>query len=124
MHEISLVRSIFNTIESEFSAEELKSLNAINLKIGLLSNVEPLLIQNAFDAVTTAENKYGNVKLNVEIVPIEIHCNDCNINSTIENYSFRCTQCGIPNNNVVKGTELLIHQLHFDNQEQSEVTSY
>lgn len=114
MHEISLVRSIFNTLESEFSKKELDTMTAINLRVGLLSNVEPLLMQNAFDAVTTAEEKYQGVKLEVELVPIEIHCNDCQSSSIVENYKFVCASCGKPNNNVVKGTELLIHQVHFD----------
>jgi hydrogenase nickel incorporation protein HypA/HybF len=114
MHEISLVRSIFNTLESEFSKKELDTMTAINLRVGLLSNVEPLLMQNAFDAVTTAEEKYQGVKLQVELVPIEIHCNDCQSSSIVENYKFVCATCGKPNNNVVKGTELLIHQVHFD----------
>ncbi len=117
MHEISLVRNIFNTLESEFSKEELDKMTAINLKVGLLSNVEPVLMQNAFEAVTTAEEKYQEVTLNVELVQIEIHCADCNTNSIIENYKFACSSCGKPNNNVVKGTELLIHQIHFDPEE-------
>ena len=114
MHEISLVRNIFNTLESEFSKEELDTMRAINLRVGLLSNIEPVLMQNAFTAVTTAEEKYQEVKLNVELVPIEIFCSSCQINSTIENYKFVCKSCGKPNNNVVKGTELLIHQVQFD----------
>ena len=113
MHEISLIRSIFNSLEDEFSKEDLEALEAIDLKVGLLSNVEPLLMQNAFEAVTMAEEKFLKVKLNVETVPIEIHCDDCGRNSIIENYKFACATCGNPNNNVVRGTELLIHQVHF-----------
>lgn len=114
MHEISLVRNIFNTLEAEFSQEELERLRAINLKVGLLSNIEPVLMQNAFEAVTTAEEKYLDVQLNVELIPIEVFCNSCQTNSTVENYKFACSSCGQPNNNVVKGTELLIHQVQFD----------
>ncbi len=114
MHEISLVRSIFNTLEAEFSKEDLENLKAVDLKVGLLSNIEPLLMQNAFEAVTAAEEKFQTVDLNIETVPIEIYCKTCNCNSFIENYKFACGVCGVPNNNVVKGTELLIHQVHFD----------
>lgn len=114
MHEISLVRSIFNTLESEFTKEELSSMTDIHLKIGLLSNVEPVLMQNAFEAVTTAEEKYQEVKLSIELVPIEIYCSDCDAHSIIKNYKFACSSCDKPNNNVVKGTELLIHQVRFD----------
>ncbi|MEN0050877.1 MAG: hydrogenase maturation nickel metallochaperone HypA [Bacteroidota bacterium] len=113
MHEISLVRSIFNTLEAEFSEEELNSISAIDLKVGLLSNIEPILMQNAFEAVTTAEEKFQAVKLNIHLIPIEIYCAECDRNSTIENYKFVCSNCQKPNNNIVKGTELLIHQVHF-----------
>ena len=114
MHEISLVRNIFSTLEAEFAALELEKLSAIDLKVGLLSNVEPLLMQNAFKAVTEAEEKYQEVRLNVEVVPIEVYCSDCDTNSTIHAYKFICQKCGRPNNNVVKGTELLIHRVHFN----------
>ncbi len=113
MHEISLVRNIFNTLEAEFSKEELGRLKAIDLKVGLLSNVEPILMQNAFEAVTTAEEKFQEVRLNVIKIPIEVYCKDCDTNSEIHNYKFACASCGKPNNNVVKGEELLIHQVHF-----------
>ncbi len=113
MHEISLVRTIFNTLEAEFSSQELQRLKAIDLKIGKLSNVEPLLMQNAFDAVTQSEQKFLSVQLNMEVVPIEIFCADCDQHTIIENYKFACSSCGKPNNNVVKGTELLIHRVHF-----------
>lgn len=115
MHEISLVRNVFNTLEAEFSPEDLQQLQAIDLKIGLLSNVEPLLLQNAFEAVTTAEEKFQSVQLNITLVPIEIFCAACNTHTQIENYRFACASCRQPNNNVVKGTELLIHQVHFAN---------
>ena len=118
MHEISLVRNIFATLESEFSKDDLETMTAIDMKIGLLANVEPILMQNAFEAVTTAEEKYQTVRLNIELIPIEIFCPDCETQSTIENYKFACSSCGKPNNNVVKGTELLIHRVHFDQEEE------
>lgn len=113
MHEISLVRNIFNTLEAEFSRGELDRLTAIDLKVGLLSNVEPLLMQNAFEAVKTAEEKFRGVALNIETIPVEIYCGECDAHSVIENYKFACKSCGKPNNNVVKGLELLIHRVHF-----------
>ena len=113
MHEVSLVRNMFNTLEDSFSPEELQRLSGIDLQVGLLSNIEPTLMQNAFEAVTTAEEKFQDTQLNIELIPIEIHCEHCDSNSRIENYKFVCASCGQPNNNVVKGTELLIHKVHF-----------
>ena len=112
MHEVSLIRTIFTTIESEFTQEEVEHISAIDLKVGLLSNVEPVLMQNAFEAVTAAEQRFEGVDLNIEVVPIEVYCQECDSHAIVENYKFVCS-CGKPNNNVVKGTELLIHRVHF-----------
>ena len=112
MHEISLVRNIFRTLESEFSPEELKRLCKIKLKVGLLSNVEPILLENAFEAVCQSENRYGNTELEIELLPIEIFCNDCNKRCPVTDYKFVC-DCGKPSNQIVQGLELTIHQVQF-----------
>ena len=114
MHEVSLVHGIFDILEDMFSQDELDTMTAIDLKVGKLSNVEPILMQNAFDAVTASKEKYQEVELNMIIVPVEIHCEICKKPSEIEDYIFICSFCGAPNNNVVKGMELHIHQVHFD----------
>ena len=112
MHEISLVRNIFKTLESEFPAEELKQLSKIKLKVGLLSNVEPILLENAFEAVCQAENQYRHTQLEVELLPIEIFCDHCNKRCAVTNYKFVC-DCGKPSNQIVQGLELMIHQVQF-----------
>ncbi len=113
MHEVSLVRSIFRTLEEEFPAEKMNRLRKVNVKVGLLSNVEPLLMQNAFQALTEAEERYRHVALETETVPVAIYCADCEQTSEVQHYKFVCAECGKLNNNVVQGTELLIHQVHF-----------
>ena len=49
MHEIYLIRNTFERIEEEFP-EKSDRVSEIHLKVGLLSNVQPILIQNAFKA--------------------------------------------------------------------------
>ncbi len=117
MHEVSLVRSIFQTLEEEFGTTELSRLQSIELRIGLLANVEPVLLQNAFKAWTEAEGRFLHVQLHIEIVPIEVHCPACGKNSQVENYRFTCQHCGQPTNQVVHGTELLIHRVHFEEKD-------
>ena len=113
MHEASLVHNIFDLLESKFSEEELQTLEQIDVQVGLLSNVEPLLLENAFEAVKVTLNKYHQVQLHMEHVAIEVYCATCDAQSKIRNYTFVCEHCGQPNNHVVKGMELLINKLHF-----------
>ena len=113
MHEISLVRNIFRTLEAEFEKEELRKLSQIDLKVGLLSNVEPVLMQNAFEAVTQDEQRFLETKLQVLVVPIIVKCELCGDESEVENYSFKCRN-GHPTKNIIQGEELLIERVHFD----------
>ena len=112
MHELSLVRGIFKTLEEEFQREEMDRLHTVKMKVGQLSNVEPILMQNAFSAVKADQPEYGDVNLEIEVLPIEIYCDKCDKRCQVENYRFVCA-CGMPTNNVVQGTELLIHQVQF-----------
>lgn len=114
MHEISLIRNIFKTLENEFSEEDLKRVEAINLTVGKLSNVEPILMNNAFEAVTATDYpEFREVKLNITVLNIEIYCEACDKKSEVEQYRFVCKHCQKPNNNVVQGDELLISGVKF-----------
>lgn len=115
MHEISLIRNIFRTLENEFSEDELGKIKTINVKAGVLSNIEPILMQSAFEAVTATDSpQYQNVKLAIETLPIEIFCEDCQLKSSVQKYRFVCSHCDKPNNNIVQGLELLISGVEFD----------
>jgi hydrogenase nickel incorporation protein HypA/HybF len=112
MHEISLVRNIFRTLEDEFQAD-FEKITKIYLKAGLLSNVQPILMQNAFSAVLEDEPHYRNKSLEVEVLPILIHCDECYKTTEVQQYRFVCT-CGKPSRNIVQGEELLISKVDFD----------
>jgi hydrogenase nickel incorporation protein HypA/HybF len=112
MHEISLVRSIFKTLESEFSGEDLAKLRGIHLRIGGLANVEPMLLQSAFQAVVESDYPAQNPQLHIEALPVLVHCQPCNLTSEVTQYRFVCA-CGKPNGNVVQGNELLIGKVEF-----------
>jgi hydrogenase nickel incorporation protein HypA/HybF len=112
MHEVSLARSIFNTIRSEVTADEYQRLSAVHLRVGRLANVEPLLMQNAFQAVTDSDYPEQAITLHIEVLPVLVHCQACDTTTEIESYTFVCS-CGKPTANVVQGNELLISKIEF-----------
>jgi hydrogenase nickel incorporation protein HypA/HybF len=114
MHEISLVRNIFNTLEAEFP-DRFGEIRTIYLTVGELSNVQPILMQNAFDAVVQDEPRYKNTVLKVQVLPIKIHCNQCGKESIVEQYKFICNFCQTPSKQVIQGEELLISKVEFIN---------
>ncbi len=111
MHEISLVRSTFRTLEEEFSSEDFKKITDIYLKIGQLSNVEPILLQNAFEAVVNSEFADQPMKLHIELLPTLIKCPVCAHTTEVINYKFVCENCERPCSQIVQGNELLISKI-------------
>jgi hydrogenase nickel incorporation protein HypA/HybF len=112
MHEVSLVRNIFRTLTEESTSEELRRLTDIYLKVGLLSNVEPVLMQSAFRAVVETEYPDQDLTLHIDVLPILVHCRHCDALTEIRNYRFVC-RCGQPSSNIVQGNELLISKVVF-----------
>jgi hydrogenase nickel incorporation protein HypA/HybF len=109
MHEVSLIRNIFNTLRSELPAKDIPRVKTISISAGVLANVEPILLQNAFEAVVATDSpEFGKASLHVITLPVIIHCDACDKNSEVERYLFVCRHCGLPNNNIVQGDELLI----------------
>ena len=114
MHEISLVRNIFSTLEDTFPGK-VSEVRGIYLTVGVLSNVQPLLMQSAFEAVLLDEPKYSNASLHVEMLPIRVHCEECQVESEVKDYKFICAKCGKPSSKVVQGEEMLITKVEFEN---------
>ena len=114
MHELALVRSIFSTLEETLEVEEMKKVTRVDLKIGKLANVEPILLQNAFKAFQESHLEYKQVQLETMMVDIVVHCHSCEEDSKVEQYKFMCKKCGTPTTHIISGEELLIHQIHFD----------
>ncbi len=112
MHEVSLVRNMLSTLEDQFSVEEMSRLIRVQMQVGALANVEPILMQNAFEAVKQDNPKYKDVELQIEWVDVQIYCEICDKNSAVEGYRFVC-ECGRPSSDVVSGKELLIKEVEF-----------
>ena len=114
MHEISLVRNIFNTLEAEFP-DRFDAIRKIYLTVGELSNVQPILMENAFEAVLEDDARYRQTSLSVTVLPIKIYCEDCQQESLVQQYKFICSQCQQPSRKVIQGEELLISKVEFEN---------
>lgn len=114
MHETSIVSSIIRTLELEFASDKLEKMRVIHLKVGVLSNIEPRLLQNAYDAFHKDGTPFSRVSLEIDSVPIRIQCEMCNHISVIKNYKFICENCGHPSKQIISGEEMLIHKVEFE----------
>ena len=112
MHEISLVRNILRTLQEEFP-DRIDKLVGIYLQVGLLSNIQPILMQTAFEAVLLDEPTYSGARLEVEVLPILIACEACGATTEVQDYHFVC-RCGAPSSNIIQGQEMMINKVEFE----------
>lgn len=113
MHETSIVNGIKRTLEQEFDAEKLDRMTCIYVKVGILSNIEPRLLYNAYEASHMMDPKFQNVKFHIEMVELKIQCESCNHITEVKNYRFLCDNCQKPSKNIIQGEEMLIHKVEF-----------
>ena len=84
MHELSLVQSLLEIIADQAKEHEFNKVNQINLSCGRLSAVEPAALDFAFK--TLSRNTIcDKAQLKLTILPLKIHCFDCNQEFTSEN---------------------------------------
>ncbi|WP_412560599.1 hydrogenase maturation nickel metallochaperone HypA [Winogradskyella sp. MIT101101] len=114
MHETSIINGIYRTLEQEFEAEKLNKMTDIYVRVGILSNIEPRLLMNAFEASHMTNPFYQNVKLNIEMLELKIQCESCNHITDVKQYRFLCDKCQKPSKNVIQGEEMLIHKVEFE----------
>lgn len=111
MHELSIVKDIFDTLSSEYG-DRVEYVQKIQVTAGLLSNVQPVLIQNAFDAFIAESSEYQNMEMEVVVNEIIAHCDSCNKNFLVHYHRFVC-DCGQTSSTIVQGNELFISKVIF-----------
>ncbi|KAA6439887.1 hydrogenase maturation nickel metallochaperone HypA [Dyadobacter flavalbus] len=114
MHEISIVRNVFQTLEQTYP-EKFDRIVKVQVQAGLLSNVQPILIQNAFEALIQEEPSLSDVELEVLLLPIIAHCDACDKDFEVKKHRFICV-CGLPSKKIIQGEELQISEVQFSGQ--------
>lgn len=111
MHEISIVRDIVQNLEDHYQ-ERFSDIRNVKIEAGLLCNIQPVLIQNAFEALRLEDKRLDNVDLQIKLLPIIAYCENCRKNFEVKLHKFVCG-CGTPSRTIVQGEELRITQIEF-----------
>ncbi len=115
MHELSIAQNIFQIVNCSVEKDKLDLVDKIYLKIGLLSNV--LTESLNFSYTSVIENTpLKNSRLYIEIIPIKIRCNNCNVINTSNDFIFNCPDCKSLEINVISGDEMIISSIHLKDE--------
>jgi len=104
MHEESLVRSLLRQVELIADENGATEITEIEVEIGPLSGVEPLLVESAFArvAVSTA---CGSAKLSIQQVDLEALCENCGQKFEMRELRFCCPCCDANRIRIIRGDE-------------------
>lgn len=111
MHEVPIVRDIFNMLQQHY-ADRFDDITKVQVEAGLLCNVQPILIQNAFEALILEEPHLAQIDLEVVLLPILARCQHCNKTFEVIRHRFVC-DCGTPSREILQGEELRISKVEF-----------
>lgn len=110
MHELSIARNLIEIAASEARKRGL-TVEAVHVKIGVLSGVVPQALLYAYD-IAAEGTMLAGTRLVIDEMPVRIYCPGCMLESTLEGMqNFSCPQCGVPSADLRGGRELDISSL-------------
>ncbi|WP_298704381.1 hydrogenase maturation nickel metallochaperone HypA [uncultured Veillonella sp.] len=113
MHEMSIAEGIVDIALDTLKQNSGTKIHAIQLRLGLMSGVEPAALEFCFESVTKGTPAEG-ARLEVEIIPLTGRCLDCEQTFRVENYVFKCPHCGSVAIHTETGRELQVASIDMD----------
>jgi hydrogenase nickel incorporation protein HypA/HybF len=102
MHEESLIRSLLRQVEDIARQHQAVAVDEIQVEVGPLSGVEPLLLQDAFERLKDSLS-WSGAKLSVQEIGLDVLCTSCNNESQLKDFRFVCCACGSTELQVLRG---------------------
>lgn len=105
MHELSIAGNIVDTVRRETSDRGLSRIEAITIRIGRMTDVNPDALTFGFEVITR-DTELAGTKLIIELVPIAAKCKRCGREFEVPEYSFICPDCSSNAVELIRGLEL------------------
>ncbi len=113
MHEYSIVQSLINSCEGYVRENNATKVTKVVVKIGVMSGVEPHLLQVAFDTFKEATVCEGCAFV-VTIQKVKIQCKSCHKESELSKNEYLCPACHSADIAIVDGEEMMLMQLELE----------
>ncbi len=101
MHELSIAEAIFRTVGARADGRPVRR---VDVRIGHLRQVVPDSLQFAWELLTEGCDLEG-CELFIEHVPAVVHCNGCDLDTTLEWPVLMCAVCESHDVDLVSGEE-------------------
>lgn len=110
MHERSLATALVNQVVEHARARRATRVTEVQIQLGPLSGVEPLLLASAFQELALMDLLAGAV-LRIAEVPLVARCDDCNREFEVQRFRFRCPGCSSGHTRVLQGDGVVLENI-------------
>ena len=107
MHEFSVCQSLIDQVEQIARSHGANSVASVNLKVGLLSGIDPTLLQHAYPYVSSGTMAEKS-SLIIEMVPLIVSCEVCGSETEAQLNYLVCGVCGDCHTKLVSGDEMTL----------------
>lgn len=113
MHELSIVASLFETLDEKAREHRARKITRVKLKVGRLAGVVPEFLLTAFDTYKEATIADG-AELEIEETPVTVRCRKCGAETAKDDFIFACPACESTDIEVIDGLELLLDRIELE----------
>jgi len=113
MHEYSIVDSLLQLAQEHAIKNNAKKVTKLEIKIGVLSGVEPELLKTAFDTFKEG-TMCEDAEFIMKIQPVVIRCKDCQTQTTLKKDEYLCPKCKSGNLEIIDGEDMYLMSLELE----------
>jgi hydrogenase nickel insertion protein HypA len=113
MHEYSVVQALLDQCEGIAKENDATKITKLVVKIGVMSGVEPHLLEIAFNTFKEKTICDG-AEFVMNIQPLKIECRECNVISELQKIHYCCQECGSTNVKVIDGEDMFLMSLELE----------
>lgn len=113
MHEYSIVQSLLDSCDENVRTNNATKVMKVVVKIGVMSGVEPSLLQTAFDTFKE-KTVCEDAEFIINMQDIIVKCQDCLEESTLTKLEYCCPKCESANLTILDGEDMYLMQLELE----------
>jgi len=113
VHELSVCQGMLSQMRAIAAEHGAHTITAVTVQVGPLSGVEPDLLVQAF-SIASAGGIADGAQLQVDTLPIRVHCESCGAESEASANRLLCGSCGDWHTRLISGDELLLASVELE----------
>lgn len=113
MHEYSIVQSLLDSCEENVRINNATKVTKIVVKIGVMSGVEPHLLEIAFNTFKE-QTMCEDAQFIVNIQKVVVKCNGCGEESELKDNQYTCPKCDGYDLEVIDGEDMFLMSLEME----------